>query len=145
MKSEDLEQKLSRQPLRTVPPEWRTEILSAARAAVPQPHASRPAPRSVLSTINHHLSTLLWPNQKAWAGLAAVWVVILFLNHASKDDSAPTLAKKSEAPSPEIIAELKKQQKLYAELTGINEPKEADRPRETLNRPRTWRVEIVAV
>lgn len=145
MKPEDLEQKLSSQPLRSVPPEWRAEILSAASAAQPAHFASPVARRSFLSTINYHLSTLLWPNQKAWAGLAAVWVVILALNHSTQDGAPAGLAKNSEPPSPEMVVELKKQQKLYAELTGINEPKEADRPRETLNRPRTWRVEVVAV
>ncbi len=138
MKPDEFEQKLSGQPLRSVPPAWRARILSAANAVEPlckTPHVTQVS----------WLSTILWPNQKAWAGLAAVWVVILVLNHSTQDSAPANLAKKSEPPSPEMIAELKKQQKLYAELTGINEPKEADRPREMLNRPRTWRIEVVAV
>ena len=147
MKPDELEQKLSRQLLRPVPTEWRAEILrEGRRAAVPNNKwdadtASLPA-RSWLSTINHQLSTLLWPHPKAWAGLAAVWIFIGALNFSARDTS-PRLAEKSAPPSAEVIVELKKQQRLLAELVGSYETVDADRPKIFSPRPRSGRVEIL--
>lgn len=130
---------MSGQPLRAVPAAWRGEILSAARAARA---TARLAPRaSLLSTINSQLAALLWPHPKAWAGLAAVWVGIAVLNFSTREP-APRLAEKSAAPSPELVAELKQQQRMFAELAGGYETGEADRPRVFAPRPRSERVEI---
>lgn len=74
MKPDDFESQLQRQPLRDLPAEWRTEILSAAQEAAAQTETANPsAPTS-------WWRELLWPCPQAWAGLAAVWVVILGLN-----------------------------------------------------------------
>ena len=141
----EFEKKLRAQPAKEIPGEWRAEILSAARAAQPSASASGVPHRSWLSTINQQLSTLLWPNQKAWGALAAVWVVIFLLNHAAQDGDGVVVAKKSGPPSPEMIAEMKKQQKLYAELVGAGATADVEHPRDLPNRPRTWRVEVIAV
>ena len=90
--TEQFEQRLSRQPLRQIPGEWRAEILAAAREAQ-RPGTATRHPRSLLSTINHQLSTLLWPHPKAWAGLAAVWVFIFAVNFSMRDKS-PGIAEK---------------------------------------------------
>ncbi|HUZ06550.1 MAG TPA: hypothetical protein VMV89_03590 [Candidatus Paceibacterota bacterium] len=136
MKPEDFEQKLQRQPLRQVPGEWRAEILAVAE------HASRPKPRaSFLSTLNQQLSTLLWPHPKAWAGLAAVWILIFAVDFSTRDKS-PVMAEKVSPPSPEMIAELKKEHLMYAELMGLNQTREAG-PAKFSPRPRTERVEIL--
>ena len=80
MNTKDLETRLQRRPLRQIPSEWRGDILSAAE------RASRPAPRvSFLSTLNHQISILLWPHPKAWAGLAAVWILILAVDFSMRD------------------------------------------------------------
>ena len=75
---DDLERRLENQPVRRLPPEWRDEILTAARAAC-APRRSvldlRPAP---------WWRTVLWPNPVAWAGVAAAWVAILILNQAGR-------------------------------------------------------------
>ena len=143
MKPDDFEQKLSRQPLRKIPGEWRAEILTAARAAQP---ACRPSPvtrHSWLSTINSQLSTLLWPHPKAWAGLAAAWILI-FAVDLSMRDTTPVMAKKSAPSSPETIAELKKQQRMYVELMGMSEPaSDTDRRKILSPKPRSERVEIL--
>jgi len=140
---EQFEQRLSRQPVREIPGEWRAEILSAARAAQAVPANLRPAPRdSFLSTINHQLSTLLWPHPKAWAGLAAVWVCVGAFNLATQD-KAPRIAEKSAPPSPAVMVELKKQQRLFAELVGNYETAEADRPRVYSPKPRSERTECL--
>jgi hypothetical protein len=72
MKPDDFESQLQRQTPKPLPPEWRTEILQAARQAAAQP--SRTAAG---------WSVWLWPCPQAWAGLAAVWVAILALNLAA--------------------------------------------------------------
>jgi hypothetical protein len=105
---DDFEQKLGRQPLRQVPAEWREEILAVAECA------SRPAPRVSF------LATLFWPHPKAWAGLAAVWILIFALDFSMRDNS-PVVAEKSAPSSPEVIVELKQQQRMLAELMGPRE------------------------
>lgn len=141
--TEQFERRLKRQPLRQVPSGWRDEILAATRESKAVHPASRIPHRSLLSTINHQLSTLLWPHPKAWAGLAAVWVLILGLN-VSMREPGPALTKKMVPPSPEVMVELKQQHRLFAELIGGNEVRDADRPK-MLPLPRSGRrFEIMA-
>jgi len=134
MKPDEFEQILSRQPLRPIPPAWRGEILAAARKGQTIRH-------SWLSTLNHQLSTLLWPHPKAWAGLAAVWGLIFIVNFSIRD-KVPVVAERSAPPSSEVVAELKQQQRMLAELIGVNQAREAELPR-FLPLPRSERVEIL--
>ena len=143
---ENFEQRLSRQPLRQVPPEWRSEILReerrvAVREIADAGTASLPN-QSWPSSILHSLSSLLWPHPKAWAGLAAVWIFIFAVNFTMRD-SSPRVAEKSAPPSPEVMVELKKQQRMFAELVGSREPLDVDRPRIFVPKPRGERVEIL--
>lgn len=142
MKPDDFEQKLQRQPLRQVPAEWRAEILAAAREARPIRHSSFVIRSSWLSTLNAQLSSLLWPHPKAWAGLAAVWVFVFALNFSMRD-KAPTVAEKSAPPSPEVVAELKQQQRMLAELIGVRDAGDAVRSKFLLPLPRSQRTEIL--
>lgn len=144
MNADEFERRLQRQPLRQAPCEWRSEILAAASEAHPAHHASRITHHSWLSTFNHQLSTLFWPHPKAWAGLAAVWIAIIAVNFSLRDPS-PRMAEKSAPPSPEVIVELKKQQRMFAELVGSYESPDADRRKVFSPRPRSERVEIVTV
>jgi hypothetical protein len=144
---EQLERRLNRQPLRQIPAEWRGEILAAASAAQTTCHPSpvtRHLQPSRPSSILHFLSSLLWPHPKAWAGLAAVWIFIFAVNFSMRD-SSPRLAEKSAPPSPEVIVELRQQQRLFAELVGPRETRDADRPRIFTPKPRGERAELVAV
>jgi hypothetical protein len=135
--TEQFERRLSRQTLRQIPHEWRAGILSAAERA---PHS---APRASLrSTLRQKLSTLFWPHPKAWAALAAIWVLIFTLNFSMRDTS-PGIAEKSAPPSPEVIVELKKQQLLFAELMDPRETPDADRQKIFSPKPRSERVEIL--
>src|ERR1041385_8337991 len=95
MNSDDFEKRLQRQPLRELPQDWREKILQEAESAR---HSSSVIRHSFLSTINSGLSTLLWPNPKAWAGLAAVWVLIFAL-HRHVGDGSPMAAAVSPSPS----------------------------------------------
>jgi hypothetical protein len=137
MKPDDFEQKLERQSLRQIPSEWREEILSAAQTG------SRPTPRaSLLSTINHQLSTLLWPCPQAWAGLAVVWILIFTVDFSVRDKT-PVLAEKSTPLSPEMLADLRRQQRLLAELMGPRDINDTDRPKSLTPRPRSECVEFM--
>jgi len=134
---EQFENRLRRQPVKEIPGEWRVKILATTQtASCPRPRAS------FLSTLNSQLSTVFWPHPKAWAGLAAVWIFILVLNFSTRD-SSPQLAVKSTPPSPEVIVQLKKQQRMFAELVGSYEPKDADRQKSFAPKPRSERVETL--
>ena len=134
------EQKLQRQSLKEIPGEWRAEILSVADGAKISRHPSS-VTRHWLSTLNHQLSTLLWPHPKAWAGLTAVWIFIFALNFSVRDKT-PMIAEKVLPPSPEIVAELRQQKILFAELIGSSDAREAEPPK-FFPRPRTERAEIL--
>lgn len=142
----EFEQKLQRQPLKKIPGDWRAEILrEGRRVAVREIWDAETAslPKSTgLSTFVIRLSTFFWPHPKAWGALAAVWIFIFILNFSTRDTS-PRLAEKLAPPSPEIIVELKKQQRMFAELAGTYETTDADRPRIFSPRPRSERGEIL--
>jgi UDP-N-acetylglucosamine:LPS N-acetylglucosamine transferase len=141
MNPDDFETRLQRQPLRPIPGEWRDDILSAARQASLPQHASRIthhtlASRSLLSTLNHQLSTLLWPHPTAWAGLAAAWIVILGVNLATRD--AATLAARHAAPvAPQVFMAFQEQERLLSELIGPRDTPVAERPKPDPTRPRS--------
>jgi hypothetical protein len=132
----ELEQKLSRQPVRRIPAEWRAEILAAAELP------PRPAPRaSFLSGRNQQLSMWLWPHPKAWAGLAAVWILIFTVDFSARD-RRQLAAEKSAPPSLEAMAEVRRQKLLFAQLIGPDELRAAVAPRSFLPRPRSERAKI---
>jgi len=135
MKPDDFEKRLQNQPLRQIPTEWRAEILQSAASS---PHPSRTMRRSVLSTINHQLSAVLWFNPKAWAGLAAIWVVIFALQFKSQNNSPMVAAASAPRPST-ILMSLKDQQQTLAELMGNNQPNDADQTHRAAPKPHSER------
>ena len=66
----EFENQLARQPLKSVPTEWRAQILRDARAQMSQ-DVSDSGSRSL-----SWLRELFWPCPRAWGALAAVWIVI---------------------------------------------------------------------
>lgn len=116
MKPDDFENQLQRQPLRAAPSEWRAEILQAARASV-SPRASRLAPNAL-----PWWREWLWPSPQAWAGLTAVWLVILGLNATTSSQSVE-IAKQTSKPSPEVESTLAAQRRELARLLdNFSEP-----------------------
>ena len=139
--NDDFEQKLQRLPLRPIPAGWRAEILrEGRRVAVPESGNIDTVSPSKLNwrTI---LTTIFWPHPRAWAGLAAVWILILAVDFSVRDPG-PVMADKSAPSSPEVMVELRQQQRLLVELLGSSQTREAEPPK-FLPRPRTARAEIL--
>ena len=116
------------------------QVIAAAKSGVrPRPSPLAPRPAGRLSTLNSQLSTLLWPHPKAWAGLAAVWLVILAMNFATRETTPMLEARRVTPLSPDTLRLLKQQEQLLADLSGWSGPRNADRPRAISPRPRTER------
>ena len=60
-------------------------------------------------------------------------------------DEMPVMAEKVLPPSPQVVMELKQQQHLYAELIGVNDSSDTDRPKPFIPKPRSERANIVSV
>ncbi|MEO5804093.1 MAG: hypothetical protein ABIR24_11250 [Verrucomicrobiota bacterium] len=130
MNSDDFEKRLERQTIRPIPGEWRRDILQQAKGISPSPLKTQ---NSKLQTF---LSELLWPCPQAWAGLAAVWLVILVFN-SSTNEKSPANAQKTSPRSLETLMALRQQRWIFAELTEPRKVPVADRPKPFQPRPRS--------
>jgi hypothetical protein len=139
---EQFEQRLKRRPLRPVSAQWRDGILAAASEAQPVKSSRPVVDRSFLSILRGRLASMLWPHPVAWGGLAAIWVFIFAVN-VSNRDQGPVIAEKAVPPSPEVMAQLKQQQRLLAELLSPNDSPDADRPKIFVPKPRSECTEIL--
>ena len=97
------------------------------------------AHRSLLSAFIVQLSNFFQPSPKAWAGLAAVWVVIFVLNFAARDSAPQRVARQSAPPSAEVRRLLKQQKLLFVELVGPATTSEDDRTKPVGLQPRSQR------
>ncbi|MCD6049861.1 MAG: hypothetical protein K0Q55_1264 [Verrucomicrobia bacterium] len=131
MKPDDFESQLQRQPLRGLPAVWRAEILSAAQEAVAQAEPVKP-----LVPVSWWRE-LLWPCPQAWAGLAAVWVVIFGLNWANnRPAEGQTLMARRELTPEERMAFIE-QQRLLASLLEAQVVVSPPPPAEKIHPPRS--------
>ncbi len=119
MNPEDFESQLRQQSLRSLPSEWRREILATAAKNVRSTAAAPVPQRSGLGG----LAALFWPHPGAWAGLAATWVAIAALNHAGAGPEPVTVAKSSPPTSPAMILVWREQQQ---ELLRLVMPQESE-------------------
>ena len=110
MKPDDFEKQLERQTFRDVPPEWRADILNAACVAS-TPLASRPAPQA-----SPWWHDWLWPAPQAWAGLAAVWLIILGLNLSPSGSKTPAIVASTTPASAAAATNLIEQRRELARL-----------------------------
>lgn len=136
MNTDDFEKRIQRQPLRPVPPEWRDSILRTAQTSAPRV-AQAGEPFSLARCMRCFMVSLS-PHPVAWAALAAIWVLIFALNTSSRSTS-PQVAKNTPPAASEIIAGLKDQQQILAELIGPTEPREIERPKRFPSQPHTQR------
>jgi hypothetical protein len=142
MNGEDqFERRLQRQAQRLIPPAWREEILNAARQAETSRLLASRAHRSLLSTIHAQLSTLLWPHPKAWAGLAAVWLLVLGLDFAAREPSRQQAAAQATPPSPQLRQLLQQQEQMLVELVGPFDHPGTNPRKPVLPQPRSQRRE----
>jgi hypothetical protein len=71
-----------------------------------------------------------------------VWVLILTVDFSLRDKT-PVMAEKTAPPSPEVIVELRQQQRMLAELIGPRDTRDADRSKPFVPQPRSERVEFM--
>jgi len=121
MKTDDFEKQLQEQPMRQVPGHWRGQILQAAKAV------ERRESRIEGQTERSWIYQLLWPCPQAWGALAAVWVVVLFLN-ASSHSAAQQIVKVPTEPRAVMMA-VKQQLQFRAELMSANDVPVAEPPK----------------
>ncbi len=132
------EQRLRRQPLRQVPPAWREEILAQAQPAAGVNRSCAPASElPFAAALWLRLRELLWPCPQAWAGLAAVWAVMLAVSFATSEKAVSVQARWPEPPSREMRQMLRQQRQMLAELSGTAESVEASRPGSASPPPRS--------
>jgi hypothetical protein len=134
--AEQFERHLSRQPMRPIPGEWRSEIVERASSRSRLEKSESEAGRMpvLLSTCRD----LFWPCPQAWAGLAAVWIFIFAVNFSLRHhDKTPVIAERLSPPSPEVIAQLQQQRLLFAQLMGMTETHDTDRKKTILPGPRS--------
>jgi hypothetical protein len=86
---------------------------------------------------------VIWSSRRVWAGLAAIWIVLLVVNLSGREQS-PAIAKSG--PSAAMMMALKDQQRILAELLPDHfVPPDTDRPRLFLPKPRTERMKMLTV
>ena len=72
----DFERKLSQQPFRTPPADWRAAIFGAAE-------------EEVIQRATWTWRDWLWPSPQAWAALAAVWLIFAAFSFGFGGSAAP--------------------------------------------------------
>jgi hypothetical protein len=79
---------------------------------------------------------LIWPCRRIWAGLAAVWIIVLAVN-LSLGDRSSAVAHQASAPSPEMMLAFWRQEQFLAELIEPRPPRPAAPPKPALPQPRS--------
>jgi hypothetical protein len=131
MNSDHFEKQLRDQPLRQPPEDWRHEILAtAATRKLNQPVPGREPSVS-------WWRALVWPAPRAWAGLAAMWMLI-FLMQSDTDDPSIAMHAPQAAASSQLEYAMQERQQLFAELLNeMDTNAVAEPPRKVIPGPRT--------
>jgi hypothetical protein len=130
MNDDDFQKHLQRTPLREVPAQWRGEILKACG-----PLASSATHRKT----SDWWRNVLWPCPQAWAGVAAVWLLIFGLHLVAGSEPRPGIRLTSVTVSPELLAVLAEQRRLFSELLPLPEAPSSRRRDVPADRPRSQR------
>ena len=97
----------------------RAVVAAGSAASRPRPprHVSQPVGwPALLAALGAQLRAGWQASRWAWAGLAAVWVVILALNFTAREPDAPLVAGQEAPSASEMRLALKQKQLLMAEL-----------------------------
>jgi len=132
MKPDDFESELQRHAIRSMPKEWREEILAVARARASVPSIG-------LNSVKHDrlgrfriaAANLFSPNRWSWSAIAAAWALILFLQASASEPTRRSAARPSEVQQTAIHFD--EQRKLLVEILNDSPAQAADRPK--LKRP----------
>lgn len=120
------------------------EALQSARRGAGEDSATGGRQPSQAEAIQGWWREVIWSSRRTWAGLAAVWLLIL-AGHLALQDQPQPRAGRNAAASKEIVTAFKERQVILAEILGdptrINTG-EADRPKMTVPRPRTENVKL---
>jgi hypothetical protein len=136
MKPDPFETRLQSQPLRSIPPEWREEILSAAESASAE-HIRPVRVRTRFTDLRARVAGMLWPSPVAWAGLTAVWLFTLSFKLATPATPRP-LARVTEPPAAvQFYKTLRDQNQILTELISGPEPVLPARTTQFMPRPRS--------
>ena len=128
----EFEKQLANQPLKSVPREWRAQVLTEARARGP-----RDVPVSAAQPLLW-LRELFWPNPQAWGALAAVWIVIAAFKFITPGAAPAMNVEIAKAP----VTSVPEQRRALANLLDATPDKSnrspADRPRSARFVPRSF-------
>jgi hypothetical protein len=138
METSEFEKKLAAQPFRPPPASWRAEILQQARLAsafeVSRPEASvqtegrESRPSGTRTAWALALLGFFHPSRQGWAGLAAAWLIIFFLNYlAGKPAGGET--ESSNAAYVRVAVSYYQNQHRMTELFNPEFPEPAVRPK----------------
>ncbi|HOX57933.1 MAG TPA: zf-HC2 domain-containing protein [Candidatus Paceibacterota bacterium] len=101
-------------------------VAAAASATVRRPPSPRPALielwRAFVTTLGDQLQAGWRRSPGAWAGLTAVWVVILTLNFAARESETRLAAGKQLPHATEVRFAVKQKRLLLAELAFLPQP-----------------------
>jgi len=138
MERDDFEQKLSEQPLRELPAQWRSRILSTAQAANSgsKTHSRADTPLFRMRDLRARFAALLWPTPRAWAGLALIWLLLAIANRIPLNH-ARSVAGTGSRPAPAAMAAWKEQERILVELIQLPEAPVHEAPRHALPQPRS--------
>lgn len=123
----DFEKQLASQPLKSVPTEWRAQILKEATA-----QQTRDVPATESRPL-WWLRELLWPYPQAWGALAAVWIVIAIFKFTTPNSST---ASAGEIAKNQTIS-VSEQRRELADLLDATPDKSSRSP---VDRPRSARI-----
>jgi len=108
----EFESQLKKQSIRQIPSHWRKQILAEAqRHAVSETASAKPV---------SFWRELLWPCPQVWAGFAAAWLLVLFLNLSVEPSPAESMA--AAKPPLENVDGYAQRQRLLVELLGDGRP-----------------------
>jgi hypothetical protein len=130
MNSDDFEKLLQQQSIRSIPGEWRQEILQKAKAA------SVPQLKTHDSKLRTALSELFWPCRQAWIGMAAIWLLLLVINSGLNNGKKTQFAGRPEAVLAMLQA-MQEQKQLLTELIPPTSKQPAEPPRRNQPQPRS--------